>query len=263
LRITFINHATTLLQLDSLNILTDPMYSERSSPLSWVGPVRRHAPGIPLKELPPIDLVILSHNHYDHTDLPSIDSLAAMHDPEFIVGPGCGALLEEIGITRIRELDWNEATTIGSLRISGETCRHFSGRGWDDRQKTLWVSYVIEGVAARVYFAGDTGYGPHFRSTRRRYGRFDLALLPIGAYKPRWFMESLHLSPDEAVLAHQELGARNSVGIHFGTFRLSEEGQDDPVAELTRARKNRNIGEDVFRTLFPGEAWDIPLLQQR
>jgi L-ascorbate metabolism protein UlaG (beta-lactamase superfamily) len=261
LRVTFINHATTLLQIDSLNILTDPTYSLRASPLAWIGPTRKHAPGIPLEELPPIDLVILSHNHYDHTDLPTLDSLATRYDPQFIVGLGCGDLLKEIGITRIQELDWGASAQFGSISITGEQCRHFSGRGWSDRQKTLWMSYVIAGASSTVYFAGDTGYGSQFTSAGKRYGGFDLAMLPIGAYNPRWFMQTLHLNPEEAVMAHKELRARNSMGIHFGTFKLSEESQDDPIKDLATVKRERGIDEADFRTLYPGEAWDIATTQ--
>jgi L-ascorbate metabolism protein UlaG (beta-lactamase superfamily) len=263
LRVSFINHATTLIQLDSLNILTDPIYSNRPSPVNWMGPTRKLAPGIPLAELPPIDLVVLSHNHYDHTDLPSLDSLAIAHDPTFVVGLGGSGLLGKIGISKVIELDWGASTRASGVTITGERCRHFSGRGWNDEQKTLWMSYTIEGSAGRIYFAGDTGYGSQFKVARETYGGFDLAILPIGAYNPRWFMETLHLNPSEAVQVHRELGARFSMGIHFGTFRLSEEGQDAPSTELTAAKRHQGIDASAFRTLFPGQAWDIPSSAQR
>jgi L-ascorbate metabolism protein UlaG (beta-lactamase superfamily) len=258
LRVTFINHATTLIQLNGQNILTDPIYSERASPFSWVGPVRRHAPGIALTELPPIDLVLLSHNHYDHTDLPTLDSLAVSHNPTFVVGLGCSGLLKQNGITNVTELDWDASASFGPLTIYGEKCRHFSGRGLSDQQTTLWMSYVIEGELGRVYFAGDTGYGKQFGAAKARHGGLDLAVLPIGAYNPRWFMQTLHLNPAEAVLAHQELGARHSLGIHFGTFKLSEEGQDDPIRDLTDALDRSKIIASAFRALDPGQAWQIP-----
>ena len=243
--------------MDSLNILMDPIYSNRPSPVTWMGPTRRHAPGLAIVDLPPIDVILLSHNHYDHTDLPSLDTLVAAHNPEVITGLGLGPMLEKVGATRIRQLDWGSSTTIGSIVFTGETCRHFSGRGLNDGQRNLWMSYVLSGQNGRVYFAGDTGYGDQFRAAKDAYGDFDLALLPIGAYEPRWFMETLHLNPEEAVRAHLELGATHSLGIHFCTFRLSEEGQDTPIIDLAQARLNHDVDEAAFRTLLPGKAWTI------
>ena len=259
MRVTFINHATTLIQMDSLNILTDPIWSERASPFTWAGPERRHAPGLTLDELPAIDVVLLSHNHYDHTDLATLDSLYATHDPLFIVGLGSAGLLHERGITDVRELDWDDETTHRGLQFIGQRCRHFSGRGLSDRQRTLWMSYVIEGPAGRIYFSGDSGYGSHFAEAGRSWGPFRLAILPIGAFLPRWFMGSVHISPEEAIQAHTELRAFTSLGVHFGTFRLSEESQDRPVQDLERAIDRRG-GSIQFWTLAPGEGRDIPAI---
>ena len=260
LRVTFINHATTLIQLDGLNMLTDPTWAERVSPFSFVGPRRRHAPGLSLDELAPIDLV--SHNHYDHMNIPTLTTLAEKHDPQFVVGLGNSALLAKHGIERVRELDWGEAFELEPLSISAQRCRHFSGRGFGDRQRNLWVSFLIEGPGGRVYFAGDTSYGSHFAETAK-LGPIRLAILPIGAYEPRWFMGPVHLNPAEAVKAHFELGGFRSLAMHYGTFRLSEEGQDKPVDDLRSALAEADITEDSFWLLAPGEGRDVPPMTSR
>ena len=258
-RVTFINHATTLIQMDSLNVLTDPIWSERASPFPWTGPQRRHAPGLALDELSSIEVVLLSHNHYDHTDLATLDSLRIAHNPLFIVGLGSAALLRDLGITHIQELDWDDETVYRGLRFIGQRCRHFSGRGISDSQPTLWMSYILDGPSGRVYFSGDTGYGSHFAETGRNWGPFRLAILPIGAFLPRWFMGTVHINPEEALQAHTELRAYTSLGVHYGTFRLSEESQDRPLEDLERAIVRRG-GNVRFWTLAPGEGRDIPTL---
>lgn len=258
LRVTFINHATTLIQLDGVNLLTDPIWSERASPFSFAGPRRRHAPGLPLEWLPPIDVVLVSHNHYDHLNLPTLKKLQREHHCEIVVGLGNHALLDRHDITRVRELDWNESVDFAPVSIIAQPARHFSGRGFVDRQRNLWVSFVIEGPGGRVYFAGDTSYGSHFAETAKQFGPFRLAILPIGAYEPQWFMAPVHLNPAEAVKAHFELGAFRSLAMHYGTFRLSEEAQDKPVEDLRNALNATDIGEDVFWLLAPGEGRDVP-----
>lgn len=256
LRVTYINHATTLIQVDSLNVLTDPIWSERASPFSWIGPERRHAPGVRLDQLPPIDIVLLSHNHYDHTDLPTLDTLRVEHDPLFIVELGSSALLSERGLTNVKELDWGQDVRHRGARIVGQRCRHFPGRGLNDRQRTLWMSYILETPSGRVYFFGDTGYGSHFTQTGQQLGPFRLAILPIGAFLPKWFMGSVHINPEEAIQAHRELGAHTSLAVHYGTFRLSEEGQDRPLEAL---RTTLSQVDDVrFWALSPGEGRDVP-----
>jgi L-ascorbate metabolism protein UlaG (beta-lactamase superfamily) len=259
LRVTFVNHATVLLQMDGLNVLTDPIWSERCSPLSWAGPRRRRAPGLAFEALPPIDLVLLSHNHYDHMDLPTLQRIAERHRPRILTGLGNGAYLEAQGISGATELDWGQRLEVAEgLEVIAQTARHFSGRGLTDRNKTLWLSFVLRGPAGAVYFAGDTGFGPHFAETGRRYGPFRLALLPIGAYRPAWFMQDLHISPAEAVAAHGALRASTSVAIHFGTFRLSEEGQDQPVQELEAALEQAGAPRPRFWVLGFGEGRPVP-----
>lgn len=257
-RVTFVNHATTLLQLDGVNLLTDPVYSDRVGPFSWAGSKRHRPPGIAFSELPRIDLVLISHNHYDHLDLPTLRRLAERHRPRLLVPLGNRALLEEHGIRGGEELDWWQRTRHGPLTVTLAPSRHWSGRGLSDRFKTLWGAHVVEGSGGPIYFAGDTGWGPHFEEARRRFGAFRLALLPIGAYQPRWFMREAHISPDEAVDAHLALGAAVSVAIHFGTFRLSDEAQDDPPRELRAALRARKLSTERFWVLEQGEARELP-----
>lgn len=254
IRATFINHATVLVQMDGLNILTDPVYSERCSPVTWSGPKRHHAPGVRFEDLPPIDVVVLSHNHYDHTDEATIRRLLEEHDPKFVVGLGQELYLETLGVERSEALEWGDATSVGAVRIISQRTSHFSGRGLTDRNETLWAAYVLEGPSGRVYFAGDTAYDTHFAETGERFDGIDLALLPIGAYRPRSFMRDMHVNPDEAVRAHRDLQSNLSIAIHFGTFNLAAEGQDEPIADLEQALSVHGVPADDFVVLTPGKA---------
>jgi L-ascorbate metabolism protein UlaG (beta-lactamase superfamily) len=258
LRATFVNHATILLQMDGMNVLTDPIWSQRTSAVQFLGPERHHAPGVRFEDLPPIDLVLISHSHYDHLDVDTLRRLEAAHQPLVVAGLGNGLYLRSLGLARVEELDWGDTLEVGPLMLTAERTRHFSGRGLFDRQKTLWIGVSIDGASGGVYFGGDTGYGDHFAQTGRRHGPYRLALLPIGAYAPRWFMGPIHMDPVDAVRAHQDLGAAQSVGIHFGTFQLTEEAQDAPVAELRDALQAAGVPLPAFRALRPGEAWMIP-----
>lgn len=255
--VTFINHSTALLQVDGVNILTDSMYSLRASPLSFAGPRRVRAPGVQLDDLPPIDLVLISHNHYDHLDIDTLQRLQQRQPADrpllLLVGLGVGGLLKEHGIRNYRELDWGQMVNHKGLRLIFSECRHRSGRGVRDQMKTLWGSFVVQGAAGNIYFAGDTGYGPHFQEARQRYRPFRLALLPIGAYEPRWFMAAVHLNPAEAVKAHLDLGSQQSVAIHFGTSQLTYEGIDQPVIDLRKALRAQALGKEDFWVLDFGE----------
>ena len=257
--VTFINHATFLLQVDGLNILTDPVYSERVSPSQRVGPKRVHAPGVRFEDLPPIDVILISHNHYDHLDEATLVALFERQDeqPLVLAGLGNGDLLARLGATRHTELDWEQGTTVGGVEILFTECRHRSGRGAADQMKTLWGSFVIKTSEGNLYFAGDTGYGPHLADTGERHGPFALSLLPIGAYEPRWFMKDVHLNPEEAVLAHRDLGSAHSVGIHFGTFQLTYEAIDQPVIDLGNALREHGISEEAFRVMQVGQHWHL------
>jgi L-ascorbate metabolism protein UlaG (beta-lactamase superfamily) len=232
LRVTLINHSTLLLQQSGINILTDPIWSQRASPFTSIGPRRRREAGVRWEDLPRIDVVLLSHNHYDHLDLFTLRRLADRGQCQFIVPLRVARLLRSRSIGRVDELDWGESLPLARGTIHGVPALHFSARGLFDRNRTLWCGYVIAAADRIVYFAGDTGFGNHFASIRERFGAPHLALLPIGAYEPRWFMSPVHMAPEEAVRAHQVLGAKTSIAIHHGTFQLGDEGIDTPKRRL-------------------------------
>lgn len=252
---TFVNHSTFLIQTQGLNILTDPVWSDRASPFQWVGPKRMRPPGIKFQDLPDIHLVLLSHNHYDHLDINTVIELSEIHDPLFIVPLGVGSYLEENGIYNTIELDWWERYEYNAhLSISGVPAQHFSGRGLTDRDKTLWCGYVLERPSGNIYFAGDTGYDGFFGEIGRRFAPITTALIPIGAYRPRWFMQPIHVDPDEAVQIHNDINARQSIGMHFGTFPLADEGMEDPIKDLAEARQKYGVAENEFITLKEGDS---------
>jgi L-ascorbate metabolism protein UlaG (beta-lactamase superfamily) len=257
LRITLVNHSTVLLQHAGANILTDPIWSERASPLSWIGPRRHRKPGVSWEDLPRIDMVLISHNHYDHLDLPTLRRLAERGESTFIVPAGVARLLRSENIGPAHELDWGESFSftgsLAGITIHSVPAMHFSSRGIFDRNKTLWCGYVIEWPERRVYFAGDTAFGRHFAQIRERFGSPHLALLPIGAYEPRWFMSPVHMAPDEAVRAHEILAAKTSVAIHHGTFQLTDEGIDTPKQQLLASAPDPS-----FLVLNNGRFADIP-----
>lgn len=259
LRVTFINHATVLIQQDGLNILTDPTWSERASPVSWAGPRRFRPPGIKFEDLPRIDAVLISHNHYDHLDLPTLRRLQEKHLPRFFVGLGNGPLFVDQGIGAVTEVDWWKTVALGpEVELTGVPAQHFSQRGLFDRDRSLWLGYVVKGPAGATYFAGDTGDGPHFDEIKKRLGAPRLALIPIGAYQPAWFMSGVHVNPAEALSAHDRLGAGTSVGIHFGTFPLADDAQDEPLDALKQELAKRPAPPPRFLTLGFGEGLDVP-----
>jgi L-ascorbate metabolism protein UlaG (beta-lactamase superfamily) len=262
--VTFVGHSTVLIQMDGINILTDPVWSHRASPLSWIGPPRHRPPGLRLEDLPPIDLLLQSHDHYDHYDLATLRRIAAKWHPKFVSPLGLRARLESHGISggsAATELDWWQAVNISpEIKVTAVPARHFSGRGLRDRNRTLWCGYVIEGPSGTVYFAGDTAYGEHFHEIRKKFPAIRLAFLPIGAIRPEWLMGPVHISPPDAVRAHQDLAAATSIGIHFGTFRLADDGEDEPVTELQRAldATEKTAPRPRFWTLGHGEGSEIP-----
>lgn len=255
--LTFINHITYLLQFRGLNLLTDPVYSQRVSPVQWSGPKRVRAPGLAYESLPRIDVVLVSHNHYDHLDLDTLRRLEIDHRPLFLTGLGNRVFLEEHGLARVREFDWWDGVSHGDARVTYTPAQHWSGRGVSGRNRTLWGGFVIEADGRKVFFAGDTGYWRHFGDLRSRLGVMDLALLPIGAYEPRWFMRDQHMNPEEAVRAHLDLGAKLSVGTHYGCFQLTDEGIDEPLHALDAARRRHGVAEACFRALETGETLRI------
>lgn len=259
LRVTWVGHATVLIQMDGVNILTDPVWSQRVSPVSFVGPKRVRPPGIRFEDLPPIDLVLVSHDHYDHLDVPTLRRLAQKHQPRIAVGLRLDRLLESKKIKGGAEMDWWQTIDLpNGVRVTSVPARHWSGRGVRGRNKTLWCGYVVEGKSGTIYFAGDTGYGMHFAQIAERFPSLRLALLPIGAHLPRWFMQANHMSPEDAVRAHQLLRPKMSIGIHFGTFPLADEGERQPIAELTEALSGSDDPDLDFDVLAFGEGVDVP-----
>ncbi|MCH1491784.1 MAG: MBL fold metallo-hydrolase [Luminiphilus sp.] len=256
IRATYINHATVLIQVAGLNILTDPVWSKRVSPVTFAGPQRVRAPGIPLSALPDIDLILISHNHYDHLDSQSLRSILKQQDTEplIVTGLGNAKLLRKLGYEGAVELDWGESQTLADSTVHFVECQHRSGRGVLDQMKTLWGSFVVETPEGALYFAGDTGYSPHFQAQGERWGPFALSVLPIGAYEPRWFMKDIHLNPEEAVRAHQDLRSQQSLAIHFGVFQLTWEAIDDPQRDLATALADQGLPEASFWVLDPGAA---------
>ncbi len=259
---TWIGHATVLVQAGGINMLTDPIFSERASPLSFIGPQRAQPPGLALHQLPRIDLVVVSHNHYDHCDAPSLQALNAQPGgpPLFVVPLGVKAWLAELGISHAVELDWWQAHKLNDqTEVVLTPVQHWSGRGLADRLATLWGGFALFTPDFQVFHAGDTGYSPDFAEIRRRFSNrqgergFDLAMLPVGAYEPRWFMATQHINPQESVRIHRDLAAVSSLGMHWGTFELTDEALDEPPRALEAARRAAGVSAEAFFLLAVGE----------
>jgi L-ascorbate metabolism protein UlaG (beta-lactamase superfamily) len=259
-RISFVGHATLLIQTAGLNILTDPIWSERSSPFTFMGPKRVNAPGIAFEALPPIDVVLVSHCHYDHLDVATLSRLAG-HRPRVITPLGNDTIMRDHDpAIRAEAYDWGDRVAFGDgLAVTLAPMRHWSARTPLDRNKALWAAFVLETPAGRIYLVADSGYGDghHFRTARERHGPFRLAVLPIGAYEPRWFMQDQHMNPEDAVRAFRECGAELALAHHFGTFPLTDEAIDAPEAALKDALAGAGIAPERFRALKPGEVWEL------
>jgi N-acyl-phosphatidylethanolamine-hydrolysing phospholipase D len=272
--VTWIGHSTVLAQLSGISMLTDPVFSERASPISFAGPRRHQPPAVALADLPHIDLVVVSHNHYDHLDRPSVEALGAQPGgpPLFAVPLGLAAWFTGIGLTNVVELDWWQSH---SLAVPGRAdvdvmlvpAQHWSARGVRDRMQTLWGGFAVLAPDCHLFFAGDTGYSRDFADIRDRLaarqgaaqgGGFDIALLPIGAYAPRWFMATQHIDVAEAVKIHLDIGAKRSLGIHWGTFELTDEPLDEPPRKLAMEREAQRLAEDAFFALAIGETRRLP-----
>ncbi len=255
---TWIGHATVLVQIGNRNILTDPVFSDCASPVSFAGPRRIRPPGLSYDQLPRVHAVVISHNHYDHLDLPTLRELNRRFEPLFIVPLGNGDLLRSEGIQRVKELDWRQEVELEGDQKAVVTLTpslHWCSRGLNDRFETLWGAYFVRNSAGRsFYFAGDTGYHTHFSATRLKLGAPDLALLPIGAYEPRWFMKDNHMNPEDAVKAHLDLEAGHSIPMHYSTFQLTDEGYDEPLAALTEAKTRLNP-KFPFEPIEVGASW--------
>jgi L-ascorbate metabolism protein UlaG (beta-lactamase superfamily) len=253
--LTFIGHSTFLVRLPGLTLLTDPVFSPRCSPSRLIGPKRVRAPGIALASLPPVDIILVSHNHYDHMDLPALHALRRRFPQADIVTTlGNAAYLARKGLAGAHELDWWGALALRGADITLTPARHFSARGLHDRNLTLWGGFYITHQGYSLYFAGDTGATRAFAQIRERLGAPDLALLPIGAYEPRWFMGPVHMNPADAVQAFTDLGAKRAIGMHFGTFQLTAEAIDAPLHDLAAARAAAGISPAAFTTLDVGES---------
>jgi L-ascorbate metabolism protein UlaG (beta-lactamase superfamily) len=264
LAVTFLNHSSFLVQSEQGNFLTDPIFSERASPVSWAGPKRVRPPGIAFRDLPGIDVVLLSHDHYDHMDMPTLERLEERFHPLYVTSLGNRRNLERAGLRRVHELDWWEERDLGpEVRVQATPAQHFSARGLFDRNRTLWCGYLLRIGPRQIFFAGDTAYAGHFEQIYSRSGAVDLALLPIGAYEPRWLMSGVHMNPQEAVQAHLELHSRASIGMHFGTFQLTDEGIDQPIEDLGRALSAAGVPPHCFETLDFGESRELSMTGAR
>lgn len=257
LRVTWLGHATALVEIDGARILTDPVWSERVSPSEWIGPRRFFAPPLPLEELPPIDAVLVSHDHYDHLDMRTIEPLAE-RGARFFVPLGVGAHLEAWGVapSRIEELDWDESRLVGGVTATLAPARHFSGRGFTDRDVTLWGSWVVAGPEHRVYYSGDSGYFDGFREIGAAYGPFDAALMSLASYGPTW--PHVHMTPEELVRAHVEIGGGIFLPVHWATFNLAFHDWNEPILRASVAAAAAGVtllaprpGESVEPTASP------------
>ena len=260
-RVSYVGHASWLVQTGGLNVLLDPVWSERASPFRFAGPKRVNDPGIAFADLPPIDVVLVSHAHYDHLDLATLSRLAAVHRPRVIAPFGNDTIMRNhdpaIGA---KAYDWHDRVEIDArVAVTLVPTRHWSARNLSDRNMSLWASFVIEAPGVGIYFVGDSSYGDghHFRDARERHGPFNLAILPIGAYEPRWFMSDQHMNPAESVQAFIDCGAELALAHHYGTFQLTDEPIDAPLVALAEALKAAAIPAERFGALLPGQVWKL------
>ncbi|WLS03591.1 MBL fold metallo-hydrolase [Shinella oryzae] len=260
--VTMVGHATILIQTAGLNILTDPVWSDRASPLPFAGPKRVNPPGVRLADLPKIDVVLVTHNHYDHLDLATLKTLARRDDCLIFTPLGNDRIIGPVaGKGRVTTMDWGDSTPLtADVTLHCEPCHHWSARGLADRRMALWSAFLIETPGGKIYHIGDTGFhrGINYRAIREKHGPIRLANLPFGAYEPRWFMRPQHQNPDEAVQGMVASGAAFVAGHHWGTFRLTNEGVDEPLAALESALDAAGIGRERFRALRPGEMFEVP-----
>ncbi|WP_413586675.1 MBL fold metallo-hydrolase [Bdellovibrio sp. HCB274] len=259
LQITWLGHSSMLVQMDGMNILTDPSLSERVSPFSFMGPKRFGKLPLEIEQLPKIDVVVISHSHYDHLDLASLRKINQQNQGQtrFLVPLGNKELLKGEDILNVEEYDWWSGEKIGPIQFTFAPAQHWTTRTTFDVNRTLWGGWMIKGATRQVYFVGDTGYSKDFQDIRQRLGAVDVALIPIGAYAPRWFMQKQHIDTTEAVLIHQDLGARFSLPLHWGTFKLSDEPMAEPPVKLKESLQNANLPLSVFPVLSRGETFSF------
>lgn len=260
-RLSFVGHASWLIQAAGLNILIDPVWSTRASPLSFAGPKRRNDPGIAFEALPKIDVALVSHGHYDHLDLATLSKLAAKFAPRVITPLGNDVTMRSADDTiRAEGFDWHDRVELGGgIAVTLVPTRHWTARGLFDRNKTLWASFVLETPAGKLYIVCDSGYGEgtHFRKVAERHGPLRLAILPIGAYEPRWFMKDQHMNPADAVKALADCGAAQALAHHHGTFQLTDEAIDAPVTALGEALDQAKLSREKFVALKPGQVFEV------
>lgn len=259
IRVTYINHATVLIQTDGVNILTDPIFSKRAGPFPWMGSKRIRAPGVEFDALPRIDVVLISHDHYDHLDIPTLKRIVKTSHPLILCGLGVGTRLEFIKNDNIKQMDWWQGYACSpDIKITFVPARHTSGRGMFDKDKTLWGGFVIEAPAGNILFAGDTGLGDFFKEIHSRFSRFQLVILPIGNYEKRWFMRSQHMNPDDSVSVYKMMDAPQAMGIHYATFNEHpEQSVDAHEKDLKTALTKYHIPENEFWILKFGEAREL------
>ena len=259
--VTYIGHATVLIQIAGMNILTDPVWSHRASPFSWAGPRRFTDPGVKIEDLPEIDIILLSHNHYDHMDISTLRQLKAKDNPLIYTGLGNVRYLQDRKIENVIEMDWWQEIEHQKWEMNAKIiylpAQHFSARGLTDRNKTLWWGFRMEVAGKSLYFAWDTGYGPFIDTIYEKYPEgFDIGLIPIGAYKPRWFMAPVHTDPFEGMKLQRELAIKKSLGIHYGTFDLADDNQDEPIEDLRKAKENEIYKNQIFEIGASGTSWN-------
>lgn len=258
---TMIGHASVLLQIEGRNLLIDPVWSDRASPLRWAGPKRALPPGVAFDDLPPIDAVLVTHNHYDHMDMATLRRLHVRHRPRFVTALGNDAIIARaVAGADLIALDWGDSVELGGMEVTAVPANHWSSRSLSDRRMALWCGFVVRGASHVIYDVGDTGYGDGriFPEIARRFGPPDVALIPIGAYEPRWFMRDQHVDPEEAVRIMLACGAAQALGVHWGVFQLTDEDRLAPVLALAAALAEHGVEPSRFLALEPGQAWAKP-----
>jgi len=260
-RLSFVGHVSWLIQTSGLNILVDPVWSERASPVSFAGPKRRNHPGIAFEALPPIDVALVSHGHYDHLDLETLSKLSASHAPRVITPLGNDVAMRRADAAiKAEAFDWHDRVELGGgIAVTLVPTRHWTARGLFDRNRSLWASFVLETPAGKIYIVCDSGYGEgtHFRKVAEKHGPLRLAILPIGAYEPRWFMKDQHMNPADAVKALADCGAEQALAHHHGTFQLTDEAIDAPVRDLHAALDEAELPREKFVALKPGQVFEV------
>jgi L-ascorbate metabolism protein UlaG (beta-lactamase superfamily) len=256
--ITFINHSTFLIQMDGLHILTDPVWSKYASPFQFTGPKRMKQPGLNINSLVKVDYVLLSHNHYDHLDLKALKQLERLYSPEFITALGVDLFLINKGIRNVKSIDWWQNIQLQQINLCGTPAQHFSSRGLFDRNRTLWCGFTLKSKNYNIYYVGDSGYGPFFQEIGDRLGPFDASIIPIGAFKPEWFMQPIHVNPTQALQIHADVKSKRSIACHFGTFPLADDNMDEPEKLLQQGLKLNGFKNGDFVSLGNGQQISIP-----